>query len=128
MVSFKNPSTYLTWSAGQHFYVVMPGMSRFPWEAHPFTASTIPAHASSDARSGELTFIVRVRDGFTKEMKEQVDKERKARGLGVEDECQIQVKAAVEGPYGGSKDMSRYDGVLILAGTHESWLSSGGVS
>lgn len=116
MVSFQTPSPHLTWSAGQHFYVVMPGMSRLPWEAHPFTATTIPARAGHGTESGELTFIVRVRDGFTKEMKEQMDKERKVRGLGVEEACKIEVKAAVEGPYGESIDMSRYNAVVIIAG------------
>jgi hypothetical protein len=115
-ISFQTPSPHLSWSAGQHFYVVMPGMARLPWEAHPFTATTIPKHPGSGTESGELTFIVRVRDGFTKRMKKQVDKERKAQGLGVEDECNIEVKAAVEGPYGHVRTMDMYDGVLVVAG------------
>jgi ferric-chelate reductase len=94
----------------------MPGMARLPWEAHPFTATTIPKHPGSGTESGELTFIVRVRDGFTMRMKKQVDKERKAQGLGVEDECNIEVKAAVEGPYGHVRTMDMYDGVLVVAG------------
>lgn len=49
-------------------------------------------------------------------MKQQVDKERKAQGLGVEDECKIEVKAAVEGPYGHVRTMDMYDGVLVVAG------------
>lgn len=115
-ISFQTPSPHLSWSAGQHFYVVMPGMARLPWEAHPFTASTIPKHPGSGTESGELTFIVRVRDGFTKRMKKQVDKERKAQGLGVDEECKIEVKAAVEGPYGHVRKMDMYDGVLVVAG------------
>jgi predicted ferric reductase len=115
-ISFQTPSPHLSWAAGQHFYVVMPGMARLPWEAHPFTASTIPKHPGSGTESGELTFIVRVRDGFTKRMKKQVDKERKAQGLGVEEECKIEVKAAVEGPYGHVRKMDMYDGVLVVAG------------
>ena len=103
------PRTTLSWSAGQHFYVVMPGMSRLPWEAHPFTAATTSSCEN-------LEFIVRVRDGFTKRMKERVDEERKALGLGLDDECSIQVKAAVEGPYGGKRSLSSYEAVLILAG------------
>ena len=94
-------------------------MSRLPWETHPFTATTIPRRAGHGTESGELTFIVRVRDGFTKRMKEEVDKERKAQGLGVDKECKVQVKAAVEGPYGEGADLSRYNGVVIISG--ESW-------
>ena len=120
MVTFQTPSKLLSWSAGQHFYVVMPGMSRLPWEAHPFTATTLPASPGNVKESGELSFIVRVHDGFTKEMKEAVDKARKAEGLKVDEECKIEVKAAVEGPYGESRDLSREDGVLIVAGELES--------
>lgn len=114
-VSFQTPAAVLQWTAGQHFYVVMPGMARLPWEAHPFTAATVPG-GKGGSESGELTFIVRVRDGFTKRMKERVDKERKAQGLGVEAECKIEVKAAVEGPYGQARPLDLYDGVLIVAG------------
>lgn len=115
-VSFPAPASLMKWSAGQHFYVVMPGMARLPWEAHPFTAATVPAQSQSSGDSGELTFIVRVRDGFTKRMKDRVDAERKAQGLGVEEECQIKVKAAVEGPYGHVRKLDLYDGVVVVAG------------
>lgn len=117
-VSFQTPSSQLNWSAGQHFYVVMPGMARMPWEAHPFTAATVPLRNphGEDKETGELTFIVRVRDGFTKRMKNRVDKERKALGLAVDEECKIEVKAAVEGPYGQVRKLDLYDGVLIVAG------------
>lgn len=51
-------------------------------------------------------------------MKDKVDEERKARGLGVEDgdEVGVEVKGVVEGPYGIGRDLSRFNGVLILAG------------
>lgn len=116
MVSFPAPMPQLKWKAGQHFYVVMPAMSRLPWEAHPFTATTVPARPEFGATSGELTFIVRVRDGFTKRMKDAVDAERKARGLGVEEHVKIEVPAAVEGPYATVDSKKGFDGVLILAG------------
>ncbi|EIW68400.1 hypothetical protein TREMEDRAFT_32173, partial [Tremella mesenterica DSM 1558] len=116
MVSFQTPSRLLTWAAGQHFFVVMPGMTRFPWEAHPFTAATLPARPGQGTGKGELTFIVRVRDGFTKRMKDHVDEERKARGLGPDVQVSVDIPAAVEGPYGESRSLDRYDGVLILTG------------
>lgn len=115
MVTFENPASTLKWKAGQHFYVVMPGMSRLPWEAHPFTAITIPEPAGSREK-GELSFVVRIRDGFTRLMKERVDEERKARGLPVDEQCSMKVQAAVEGPYGLAEDLSGYDAVLIFAG------------
>lgn len=116
MISFQNPSSYLQWTAGQHFYVILPGLSRLPWEAHPFTATTIPGEADMGLGVGELTFIVRVRDGATKRMKDAVDKERKAQGLGIDEECSIVVPGAVEGPYGEMRRMDMYDGVIIVAG------------
>lgn len=122
-VSFPAPASTMKWSAGQHFYVVMPGMARLPWEAHPFTAATVPLREGAGQQmeggakeAGELTFVVRVRDGFTKRMKDRVDAERKAQGLGVDEECKIRVKAAVEGPYGQVRKLDLYDGVLIVAG------------
>jgi hypothetical protein len=49
-------------------------------------------------------------------MKEAVDNERKAQGLGVDEECSIDVPAAIEGPYGQIRRMGIYDGVVIVAG------------
>ncbi|KAK4686608.1 hypothetical protein P7C73_g3519, partial [Tremellales sp. Uapishka_1] len=116
LVSFPNPSNHLTWAAGQHFYLIMPGMSRLPWEAHPFTVATIPKVVGEDETTGELTFIVRVRDGFTSKMKDHVDTVRKERGLAIDDVCQVHVKAAVEGPYGAVRTMEMNDAVLLIAG------------
>lgn len=116
MISFQHPASYLKWTAGQHFYVIIPGLSRLPWEAHPFTCTTIPGHAGMGLGAGQVTFIVRVREGATKRMKDAVDKERKAQGLGVDEECSIDVPAALEGPYGEVRGMDMYDGVIIVAG------------
>ncbi|WWC63559.1 uncharacterized protein I303_106163 [Kwoniella dejecticola CBS 10117] len=116
LLRFTSPSEHLNWSAGHHFYVVMPGMSRLPWEAHPFTASTIPARPGQGAEAGELAFIVRVRDGFTKRMKDKIDAEKKAKGLAIDDRLDVEVTAAVEGPYGEKSDMSGYEGVLMFSG------------
>jgi hypothetical protein len=124
MISFQHPASYLQWTAGQHFYVIIPSLSRLPWEAHPFTATTIPGHAGMGLGAGQVTFIVRVRDGATKRMKEAVDNERKAQGLGVDEECSIDVPAAIEGPYGQIRRMGIYDGVVIVAGELSSVLVS----
>ncbi|KAK8854583.1 hypothetical protein IAR55_003322 [Kwoniella newhampshirensis] len=116
LVRFTQPSPHLKWSAGQHFYIVMPGISRLPWESHPFTASTIAKHPERGAEAGELAFIVRVRDGFTKRMKDQVENARKEKGLGLDEKFEVDVKAAVDGPYGVKANLRGYDGILIFAG------------
>ncbi|WWC90459.1 uncharacterized protein L201_005394 [Kwoniella dendrophila CBS 6074] len=116
LLRFDTPSEHLNWSAGHHFYVVMPGMSRLPWEAHPFTAATIPLNPGHGTGSGELAFIIRVRDGFTKQMKNKIDKVRKEKGLSIEDKLDVEVSAAVEGPYGEKSDLSGYEGILIFSG------------
>ncbi|WVQ95167.1 hypothetical protein IAU59_002261 [Kwoniella sp. CBS 9459] len=116
LLTFNTPSPHLNWSAGHHFYVVMPGMSRLPWEAHPFTACTVPHKPGQGAQGGELAFIIRVRDGFTKRMKDRVDEVRKERGLTLEADCDVEVQAAVEGPYGVKSDMRGYEGLLMFSG------------
>jgi NAD(P)H-flavin reductase len=115
LITFQYPAKQLRWTAGQHFYVIIPGMAQMPWEAHPFSAATIPGEQHT-TESGELTFIVRVRDGFTRRMKERMDEERKARGLGIEDTFKYDIPAAVEGPYGIARGLEDFDSVLILAG------------
>src|ERR1700733_7860765 len=69
-ISIRRSKNLLSsWRAGQHFFVTAPGVSTHPWEAHPFTAASIP-HSFSDVTGTEpdveLNFIVRVKDGFTK--------------------------------------------------------------
>lgn len=102
------PAPRLRWCAGQHFYVVVPGMSRLPWEAHPFTAVTIP-------ESGELSFVLRVRDGFTARMRQTLDKEGYGFGW-MQKVGSMRVKAALEGPYGVARSLRNFDGVLLFAG------------
>lgn len=102
------PAPRFRWSAGQHFYVVVPGMSRLPWEAHPFTAVTVP-------ESGELSFVLRVRDGFTARMRQTLDKEGYGFGW-MQKVGSMRVKAAVEGPYGVARSLRHYDGVVLFAG------------
>ncbi|WRT68633.1 uncharacterized protein IL334_005611 [Kwoniella shivajii] len=115
LLKFSSTSDHLNWSAGHHFYVVMPGMSRFPWEAHPFTACTVPANPGKGTQA-ELAFIIRVRDGFTKRMKDKVDEVRKEKGLAVDDHVDVEVSAAVEGPYGVKSNFTGYEGILMFAG------------
>ncbi|EJU06370.1 hypothetical protein DACRYDRAFT_13052 [Dacryopinax primogenitus] len=63
----------MSWRPGQHAYLVVPGVSLMPFEAHPFTIACAPVPKSkqpTEKESGEqeLSFIVRARDGFTKRL------------------------------------------------------------
>ncbi|WVQ79682.1 hypothetical protein IAT38_001782 [Cryptococcus sp. DSM 104549] len=162
LLTVPSPSSHLSWAAGQHFYISVPGLSRFPWESHPFTACTIPGYgvagltpkeieeveqelekekggekhsgssrrahlrarlrALSHPRHGHhqptegLAFIIRVRDGFTKRLKDRVDAEQRALGLGLDEGCEVAVRAGVEGPYGVKSDLEGYDGIVLFAG------------
>jgi ferric-chelate reductase len=59
---------HMSWKAGHHVYLILPTISRFPLEAHPFTPASIP-HAL-DGTDGpaekELTFIIRARRSYRK--------------------------------------------------------------
>ncbi|KAF3930989.1 hypothetical protein ABW20_dc0100482 [Dactylellina cionopaga] len=70
--------------AGSHFYVSvpsMPGSSR----GNPFTC------CSADEEDGEIRFFVRVRDGFTKELKDVAESNSNS---------ETSLGMLIEGPYG----------------------------
>ncbi|KAL7422396.1 ferric-chelate reductase Frp1 [Cryptotrichosporon argae] len=106
------PAPTQRWAAGQHFYLSMPCISRLPWESHPFTAATVPS-AYDD---GELKFIIRVRGGFTRRLRDRLDEVRKLRGLRALEACEIEVSATVEGAYGRASRLDAYDAVVLVAG------------
>lgn len=113
------------WSAGQSAYLIMPSVSTLPFEAHPFTIasfdSSLLSTATTDDQSTsdenneiqvlgssapfwkELVFLVNVREGFTKNLKEVAVRKGK-------------VKVFVDGPYGPSPDLGSYDTSILVAG------------
>lgn len=112
------------WSPGQTAYIVMPGVSRLPTEAHPFTIASVetPAAGLADASTDlekekaktksefscepywrELVFLVNVRGGFTKRLAERAHKGEK-------------VKVLVDGPYGLTPNLKDDDEVILVAG------------
>ncbi|KAG2151649.1 ferric reductase NAD binding domain-containing protein [Suillus bovinus] len=107
------------WSPGQSAYLIMPSVSTLPFEAHPFTIasfdSSLLSTASAEDRPSrdvtgpsapfwkELVFLVNVRGGFTKKLKEIAARKET-------------VKVFVDGPYGPSPDLSSYDTSVLVAG------------
>ncbi|EPS44272.1 hypothetical protein H072_1726 [Dactylellina haptotyla CBS 200.50] len=82
--------------AGSHFYLYVPTMPRS--RGNPFTL------ASADEKDGEVKFLVRVREGFTRELKDAVDNT---------------VSMTMEGPYGiaaAGVGFGYFDAFLFVTG------------
>ncbi|KAG1804034.1 ferric reductase NAD binding domain-containing protein [Suillus subaureus] len=124
---FHRPS-HFHWTPGQTAYLIMPSVSRLPFEAHPFTIAsfnstlfdvpeeqkpTSEKHAENNLTEGnlgssapfwkELVFFINVREGFTARLKEAALKGDK-------------VKVFVDGPYGPSPNLGSYDTSVLVAG------------
>ena len=114
------------WTPGQTAFLVMPTVSAFPLEAHPFTIASVDSHyqlegvkspvsetdqekavalAGHDAAPfwKELVFLVNVREGFTKRLATCAAKGEK-------------VKVLIDGPYGFSPSLDADDTVVLVAG------------
>jgi hypothetical protein len=124
---FHRPS-HFHWAPGQTAYLIMPSVSRLPFEAHPFTIASFdsdlfsvleeqkpqsekPTQTSLAERSlgssapfwKEVVFFINVRKGFTARLKEAALKGDK-------------VKVLLDGPYGPSPNMGSYDTCVLIAG------------
>ncbi|KAK6534201.1 hypothetical protein TWF281_005534 [Arthrobotrys megalospora] len=83
-------------AAGSHFYIYVPSMARS--RGNPFTLSSV------DEKDGEVKFLVRVREGFTKELKDFAD---------------ASLSMMVEGPYGIARvfpGFGFFDSFLFVTG------------
>ncbi|KAG2346403.1 hypothetical protein BDR05DRAFT_988089 [Suillus weaverae] len=124
---FHRPS-HFHWTPGQTAYLIMPSVSRLPFEAHPFTIAsfnstlfdvpkeqklTSEKYAEISLAEGnlgssapfwkELVFFINVREGFTARLKDAALKGNK-------------VKVFVDGPYGPSPNLGSYDTSVLVAG------------
>ncbi|KAI0082494.1 hypothetical protein K474DRAFT_1585487 [Panus rudis PR-1116 ss-1] len=88
------------WKAGQHMFLAFPTLN--PMQSHPFTIATTYNH---DGASSDLMFVIRVREGFTKRLRDHVH----ADGI-----CQIPVY--VDGPYGAPPDITPFHTCIFLTG------------
>ncbi|KAL4063886.1 ferric reductase NAD binding domain-containing protein, partial [Scleroderma yunnanense] len=117
------------WLPGQIVYLIMPSVSRLPFEAHPFTIASmdsVTSHPSCTAGKStskwttketsteqslttsslswkELVFFINVRNGFTLQLKEAAMKGEK-------------LKTFIDGPYGIPPDLRSYDTSILVAG------------
>ncbi|KAK6516880.1 hypothetical protein TWF506_006764 [Arthrobotrys conoides] len=84
-------------AAGSHYYIYVPSMVRS--RGNPFTLSSV------DAETGEAKFLVRVREGFTRELKESA--------------LDASLSMMIEGPYGIAKvfpGFAWFDSFLFITG------------
>lgn len=116
---------HFNWTPGQTAFLILPTVSGFPLEAHPFTIASVDAHyqladekapttADIEKKTDssvadvtpfwkELTFLINVREGFTKRLAASAEKGEK-------------VKVLVDGPYGFSPVLDNDDTVVLVAG------------
>ena len=108
-VRFRRPSNF-HWSPGQFAYLIMPSVSRLPFEAHPFSIASVDSvlfapdtQVSENSDGKELVFLIGVKTGFTRRLKDVA-----ARGE--------RVKVCIDGPYGGGVNLGCYNASLLIAG------------
>ncbi|KAF8526250.1 ferric reductase NAD binding domain-containing protein [Hysterangium stoloniferum] len=118
----------MSWKAGQNVFLTMPAVSAMPHEAHPFTICNIPGNTSlvgavDDARlegneyrlkpagkgPSDLVFFIKVKNGFTKRLSENVKQQRDADGRAL-------FSVLIDGPYGTPPDVNAYESVILIAG------------
>ncbi|KAI0036037.1 FAD-binding domain-containing protein [Vararia minispora EC-137] len=93
----------LGWAPGQHAFLQFPSVSKFYFESHPFSITSIPERGEGDA--DELVFYVRARNGVTRRMIELAGRKPGAR-----------VPVNIDGPYGHPTDLKPYRTCVLVAG------------
>jgi ferric-chelate reductase len=91
----------LSWTPGQHAYVILPTISNLPFEAHPFTIASIP----EDGKQCDAVFLIRGRSGFTRRLRQHATNDHGSR-----------VPAFVDGPYGCPPDLTTFSTCILIAG------------
>ncbi|PPQ99070.1 hypothetical protein CVT24_003630 [Panaeolus cyanescens] len=94
----------MSWTPGQHAYVILPSVSQMPFEAHPFTIASIPSNAN-DKGENDVVFLIRGREGFTRRLREHAVTSPGSR-----------VSAFLDGPYGCPPDLSQFTTCVLVAG------------
>ncbi|KDR83594.1 hypothetical protein GALMADRAFT_219415 [Galerina marginata CBS 339.88] len=94
----------ISWTPGQHAYVILPTVSSMPFEAHPFTIASIP-ESGGDSKECDVVFLIRGRSGFTRRLREHAAKDSGSR-----------VPAFLDGPYGCPPDLRSFTTCVLIAG------------
>jgi len=97
-------SRRISWTPGQHAYVILPSVSKLPFEAHPFTIASIP-EASGENKGCDVVFLIRGRSGFTQRLRDLASNDHGCR-----------VPAFLDGPYGCPPDLRQFSTCVLIAG------------
>ena len=103
-IRIRNPP--ISWTPGQH--AILSCHSITPFQAHPFTISSIPM-------DGEMTFLIKSQQGGTKRFSKFAHKQQilpVANGDHQKTHCAV----AIEGPYGRMRNLRQFDSVVLVAG------------
>ena len=103
-IRIRNPP--ISWTPGQHVFLSCHSIA--PFQAHPFTISSIPM-------DGEMTFVVKSQQGGTKRFSKFAQKQQIlpiANGDHQKTHCAV----AIEGPYGRMRNLRQFDSVVLMAG------------
>jgi ferric-chelate reductase len=99
------PNRHINWSAGQHVFLTLPGVSALPFESHPFTIASIREPTADGYKSHPLVFIIRAMNGLTRHLyNHAVSHPGKP------------VTVLVDGPYGRPPSVNSFSSVVLLAG------------
>ncbi|KIM25520.1 hypothetical protein M408DRAFT_315075 [Serendipita vermifera MAFF 305830] len=100
------PNRHITWKAGQHVFLILPGVSNIPFEAHPFTIANIPDRDGKGKKKvTDLVFYIRAMDGFTRKLHDYAAAHQGST-----------VSAFVDGPYGVPPPVNTFTTVVLIAG------------
>ncbi|KZT21993.1 hypothetical protein NEOLEDRAFT_1164338 [Neolentinus lepideus HHB14362 ss-1] len=103
-----------SWSPGQLSYIIVPSISRLPFEAHPFSIASIhDAELETESHSAEkgkehwsdIVFLISARKGFTRRLADKLSQKGEST-----------MKVLLDGPYGSSPDLDSSDTVVLIAG------------
>ncbi|ODQ66016.1 hypothetical protein NADFUDRAFT_24231 [Nadsonia fulvescens var. elongata DSM 6958] len=95
-----NIDTPLEWKVkpGQYVFVYIASLN--PWECHPFSPIT------SDDSNHSFKLVTKIQNGLTKKLARRLAKSQSP----------ATYKVAIEGPYGETAPVERYDSSILIAG------------
>ncbi|KAH7309787.1 ferric-chelate reductase [Stachybotrys elegans] len=123
-LSIPTSSSIYAPQPGSYYFLMVPDDPRC-WESHPFTVALpsdaksgqmktgeegpllVDADESTDAEDASMTFLIRPYDSFTRRLRERAE---------ATSPNSASVPILVEGPYGHTLPLHRFQNVLFLAG------------
>jgi ferric-chelate reductase len=96
-----------SWHPGQHVFLQFPSIS--PLQSHPFTIASSPS-----SESGELSFVVRSRAGFSSRLYNRAKSLLPTTSRPAQERT---FTVILDGPYGRPPNFLQYDTLVLIAGS-----------